>query len=203
MSCACLAPISPESAGGAVAPRGRTERTWARASGKLPARSLAPFECGGDFAEREIEHVVQQEGSPLERRQPVQHQQQRYGQILGQLGAAVGREGRGVDNRLRQPGTDVFFMPRARRSQYIEANPRRRGHQKRPRVRHFAAVGRMPAQAGLLHRILGVGDRAKHAVCETEQAAAVRLEARGRIRHRARGTHDVRSATSPGAGTRP
>src|SRR5215213_6637298 len=47
----------------------------------------------------------------------------------------------------------------------------------------------MPAQVRLLHRILGVGHRPKHAVCETEQAPAVRLKARGRIRHRASGSH--------------
>jgi len=83
-------------------------------SGKLPARSLAPLQHRGHFAEREIEHVVQQEGRPLERRQPVERQEQRDGQILGQLRAAVGRERCRVDNRLRQPWTDVLLTPCAR-----------------------------------------------------------------------------------------
>ena len=45
---------------------------------KLPARSLAPVQCRGHFTEREIEHLVQQEGSPLERREPVKRQKKRY-----------------------------------------------------------------------------------------------------------------------------
>ena len=171
------------------------------AGGKLPARRLAPLQCRGHFAEREIEHVVQQEGSPLERRQPVERQEQRDGQILGQLRAAVGRERCRVDNRLRQPGTDVLLAPCARRGQHVETNSRRRGHEKRSRVRHFVAVGRMPAQVRLLHRVLGVGHRPEHAVGETEQAPAVRLEARGRIRHRARGAHAVRTASGGAAGS--
>ena len=52
------------------------------AGGKLPARHLASFQYRGDFAEREIEHVVQQESCTLERRQPVKDQEQRDGQIL-------------------------------------------------------------------------------------------------------------------------
>jgi hypothetical protein len=42
---------------------------------KLPARSLVPLQCLGHFAEREIEYVMQQEGSALERRQPVERQE--------------------------------------------------------------------------------------------------------------------------------
>jgi hypothetical protein len=59
------------------------------------------------------------------------------------------------------------------------------------------------SQVRLLHRVLGVSHRPKHAVCETEQAPTVRLEACGRIRHRALGAHGVRTPTSAGAGTRP
>ncbi len=81
---------------------GRAE--WSRLAhvrGQLPARSLAPLQCRSHFAEREIEHVVQQEGSALERRQSVGRQEQRHGQILGQLRAAVGRERCRINNRLR------------------------------------------------------------------------------------------------------
>jgi hypothetical protein len=129
MSCACFVSI-PRT-------RRRGDAAWSYcahvrpcAGGQLPARRLAPLQCGGHFAEREIEDIVQQEGSPLERRQPVERQEQRYRQILGQLRATVGRERCGVDNRLRQPGTDVLLAPRTRRSEHAETNPRRRGHEK-------------------------------------------------------------------------
>jgi hypothetical protein len=49
------------------------------ARGELPARRLATLQCRADFAEREIEHVVEQEGSALERRQLVEEEEQRDG----------------------------------------------------------------------------------------------------------------------------
>src|SRR6516164_6909784 len=94
----------------------RTRRLWgsaawsycahvsACAGRKLPARGLTPLQCRRHFAEREIEHVVQQEGSPFQRRHPLKCQQQRYGQILCQFCAVVGRERCCVENRLWQPG---------------------------------------------------------------------------------------------------
>jgi hypothetical protein len=88
------------------------------AGGKLPARSLAPLQRRPHFAEGELEHVVQQEGRALERRQPVERQEQRNGQILGQLRAAVGRERCRIDDRLGQPGTDVLRAARAPTSAY-------------------------------------------------------------------------------------
>jgi hypothetical protein len=88
------------------------------AGGKLLARRLAPLECRGDFAEREIKHVVQQEGCALERRQLVEDQEQRDGQIFSQFRAAVGRKRGRVNNRLRQPRTDVLLAARAPKSAY-------------------------------------------------------------------------------------
>src|ERR671911_2715029 len=56
------------------APRRRGRATWSRvahvrtcAGGKLAARRFVPLQCRGYFIEREIEHVVQQEGGSLER----------------------------------------------------------------------------------------------------------------------------------------
>src|SRR5262249_3328551 len=87
--------------------RRRGRAAWPRcthvracAGGKLPARGFAALECCGYFAEREIEHIVQQEGCPLERREPVERQEQRNRQILGQLCTGVGRERCCVENRL-------------------------------------------------------------------------------------------------------
>ena len=73
-------------------------------------------------------------------------------------------------------------------------NPVRRSHEKRARVRHLVAIRRMPAQVGLLHRVLRISHRREHAVGETKQTPPVGLEARGRIRHCACGAHAVRTA---------
>jgi len=66
------------------------------ASRKLPACGLAPLQCGGNLAKGEIEHVVQQKRSPLERRQPVECHEQRNGQVLGKIRSAVGCERCGI-----------------------------------------------------------------------------------------------------------
>src|SRR5262249_6502117 len=125
-------------------------------------------------------------------RQLVEDQEQRDGQILSQFRAPVGRERCRVNNRLRQPRADVLLAPGASRRQHVETNPRRRGHEKCPRVRHSVAVGRMPAQVCLLPRALGPSHGPEQGVGEPEQAPPVRLEARGRIRHCARGAHVIR-----------
>jgi hypothetical protein len=100
--------------------------------GKLPARRLAPLQCAGHFAEGEIEHVVQEERCAFERRQPIERQQQRHRQVLGQLGAAVGRERRCVHDWLRQPRADILLVAGASRRQHVETDSRRRCHQKSP-----------------------------------------------------------------------
>src|SRR5262245_52009423 len=81
----------------------------ARASGKLPACCLTAIDRRRDVAEREVEHVMQQESSALERRQSLERQEQRDGEVLGQLGVTVGRERGRVDDRLRQPWADVLL----------------------------------------------------------------------------------------------
>src|SRR5262249_32636409 len=88
--------------------------TCAGARGKLTAGRLAPLQRLGYLTEREIEHVVEQEGSALEWRQPVEGQQQRKRQVLGQLRASVRSKGSGVEYRLREPLTDVCLAARAR-----------------------------------------------------------------------------------------
>jgi hypothetical protein len=59
---------------------------------------------------------VQQEGARSSGDRPVERQEQRDGQILGEFRAAVGRERCRVDNWLWQPGTDVLLGRRAPRS---------------------------------------------------------------------------------------
>src|SRR5581483_5004424 len=81
--------------------RGTNTRTGAR--GKLSAGSFAPRQHLGHFAERKIEHIVQQKGSALERRQPLENQKQSNRQILGQFRVTVGSERGRVGYRLRQP----------------------------------------------------------------------------------------------------
>jgi hypothetical protein len=58
---------------------------------------------------------VQQKRCALERRQAIERQQQRNGEVFGQLGAAVRSERCRIDDRLRQPRTDVLLPAHAGR----------------------------------------------------------------------------------------
>src|SRR5262245_59074444 len=104
---------------------------YSAARGKLAAGRLAPLQRIRYFAEREIEHVVEQEGSSLEWRQPVEGQQQRKRQVFGQLRASVWSKGSGVEDRFGEPLADVCLAACARRFQHVEAKPRRGRHEKR------------------------------------------------------------------------
>ena len=170
---------------------------------KLPTRGLTPLQCRRHFAEREIEHLVQQEGSPLQRRQPLQCQQQRYGQILCQsvrssgASAAVSGTGSGSQGPTyssRRARADVSI---SRQIRVVVVIRNALGSETWSRS---AACQRRYVSCTA---VLGVSHRPKHAVCETEQAPPVRLESRGWIRSRACGAHGVRTAISAGAGTRP
>ena len=74
----------------------------ARPGGELPAGHGAAADGGGDFLEAEAEDVVQQEGGALQRRQALQRQHQRQGDV-------VGLRLRLLDQRLGQPGADIGF----------------------------------------------------------------------------------------------
>jgi hypothetical protein len=53
-------------------------------------------------------------------------------------------------------------------------------------VRHFVAIGGVPAKIRVLHGVLSLGDRTEHTICQAKQATPVRLEAERRIHHEAR-----------------
>ena len=181
-SCACFASIEPDGPCADAAPAGRdVAHTRSGAAGELTARRLVAAQRVRHLREGIVEHVVQQKRRALERREPIERQQQRDRQILGELGLRIGRERSGVGDRIRQPRPDILLTPHTRRLQHVETNARRRRRQKRPRVRDAGAIGVVPAQVGFLDGVLGLGHRAKHAIRQSEQTPPVRLEARGWI----------------------
>jgi hypothetical protein len=161
---------------GARGPRFAHARS--RAARQLAASRLAPAQRLGHLRERVVEHVVQQKRSALERREPVQRQQQRDGQIFRHLGLRIGCKPRRVGDRIGQPRPDILLPAHSRRLQHVQTDPRRRRDQKRPRLHDALAIGVVPAQVGLLHGVLGFCHRSEHAIRQPEQAPPVRLEAR-------------------------
>ncbi len=86
----------------------------AGAAGELAAgRGLAADRLG-DRIELHPEHVMQQEGRPFQRRQPLQRDHQRQDQVVGGLLLL------GIEERLGQPWSDIGRAPAPRGFQLVQ-----------------------------------------------------------------------------------
>ena len=167
-----------------AAARGRRRRSGAAPRTRRRAR-LASCRAAvgravddlGDLVERHAEHVVQHEGEPLGRRQRLEHDEQREADRVGEQRLLLG-VGLVVDahDRLGQPAADVVLAPRAPRAQHVEAHAPDDRREPAAEVRHGRRVGAAQAQPRLLHRVLGLADRAEHPVGDRPQVRPVRLE---------------------------
>ena len=125
-----------------------------------------------------------QEGGAFQWRQAFQRQHQRDREVLRIIVGAFGGERGAVEHRFGKPGSHVILVPRPRRFELIQAQPRDGPGQKGARIVDRQAIRLMPTQVGLLHDVLGLGQRTEHPVGEPGQMAAMRLEAGGRILER-------------------
>ncbi len=114
---------------------------------------------------------MQQESGALLRRQPVEREQKRKGEIVGEFGRSFRRKAVGVEHRLGKPGTDIDFPLRLGAFEPIETEPRHDRDEKRFRIAHVLGI-REP-QIGVLHHIFGVASAAEHAIGEPEQPSPV------------------------------
>ena len=158
--------------------RGRASRTWVRARAASWRQAAGSRSIGGrDLVESQPEHIVQQEGGALERRQAFQRQHQRQGDVFLLVL---------FDDGIGKPGADIGLALVPRGFELIETQPRDRAAQERLGLAHLAAIGLHPADEGLLHHVLGVGDRAEHAVGDAHELRTQRVESRrcvlGRVR---------------------
>ena len=104
---------------------------------------------GRDLLEVEPEHVVQQEHRPFDRRQRLEHHEERDRQRLEVLGLLLGRRLGVGDDRLREPRPDVALPSHPRRAQVVDREPRRDLGEERLRLPDLAAVERAAgARAG-------------------------------------------------------
>jgi hypothetical protein len=118
---------------------------------------------------------VQQEARALERRQPFEQHDQGHGNIVGEIAGSLCVEGL-IDHRLRQPLADIKLAPRRGRFHPVETQSRHHRAEIAPRLDDRGAVGRMPAQIGILHHVLGLGAGTEHAIGKTDERASMRLE---------------------------
>ena len=149
--------------------RSRLADVSARTRSELAAGRRVTLDGRGDLVEVQPEHVVQQEGRPLERRKTFQRKHQRQGDVFLFLL---------FDDGIGKPGADIRLALTSRRFQLIETEARDRAPQERLGFAYLAAVGLHPADEGLLHNILGVRDGAEHAVGHAHELWTQRVETR-------------------------
>lgn len=89
----------------------------ARAHGQLAHGRRIAVERLRDLRQRHVEHVVQQEGGALQRREPFEREHQGEGQVVGDVLGRVDR----AEQRLGQPTADIGLAPRPCRFHLVEA----------------------------------------------------------------------------------
>jgi hypothetical protein len=146
-------------------------------AGELPGRLWRPSDDRGDFLEGHSEHVVQYEGQPFGRSQRFEYHEQREPDGVGEhrflLGVGFGVE---ADDRFGEPAADVVLLARAARPQDVEADAADDGGEPAAEVGDRLGVGTAQSQPGLLEGVIGVAERAEHAVGDCPQVRPVLLE---------------------------
>ena len=152
-----------------------------RPAGQFAGGFWRPLDDRCDLVERNREHVVQDERQSFRRCQGVQNHEQRHSDRVGQHRLMLGIDvADGVDDGIRHLGDELFRWPSPAASQGVQADPCHHGRQPRVEVVHLAGVDAGQPQPRFLHGILGVDDRAQHAVGHRTQMRPGGLESRSR-----------------------
>jgi len=114
---------------------------------------------------------VKQERGALQRRQPVQRQQEREGKIIREFGRRFRRKAVRIEHRFRQPGADIDLALHFGALQTVEAKPRHDRDEKSLGVPDILGAGE--AQIGVLHHVLGVAAAAEHAIGKPKQPPTI------------------------------
>ena len=120
---------------------------------------------------------MQDERQPFRRRQRVEDDEQREADRIRQQ-RLVFRVVPAVDadDRLGQPRPRVLLSARVAGPEHVEADTRDDGREPPAEVVDRGALGPVQAKPGLLHRVLGLADRAEHPVRDGIETRAVTLE---------------------------
>ena len=145
-----------------------------RPPGELPHRGLGPVHDPSDLLVGLAERFAQDEHRPLERRQRLEHDEQRHLHRVGKL-HAFGRV-RFERDRLRQPRTHVGLPPPLLASEPVDREPGRDLRQVRARIVDRSAIDVTPPEPRILHHVLGLADTTEQPVRDGLQVPPVSLE---------------------------
>ena len=139
----------------------------ARPRRELTAGGRVALDGSSDLFEAQSKHIMQQEGGAFERGEPLHGQHQRECDVFPFFL---------LDDRIRKPGADIGLALELRRFELIETKPRHHPAKERLGLTDVSAINPHPADEGLLHHVLGVRHGAQHAIGDTHQARAQRIE---------------------------
>ena len=161
--------------------RGRLLHLAAGATGQLTRGGRRPVEDRGDLLERDGEAVVQDERHPFRRGQRLQHGHQRHAHGVGEQRLVLGLHSVGpVDDGVGHVDLQRLVGMGAAGAQDVEADAGHHGRQPRSEVLDLVGHGALQPQPGLLHGVVGLGDRAEHPVADRLQPNAVLFELLGK-----------------------
>ena len=149
----------------------------AGAGDQLPRVGLAHGEHVCDLPVGVVERLAEHVGGSLDGGKLLQEREhcapERFGPLRGECGI-----GFGVD-RLWEPRADVGLATRSGRLADVDRESRRGGGKKGGGVPYLAAIGALPAHPRVLHHVVRFRGTLEHAVGDTEETRADRLERGG------------------------
>ena len=171
-----------EAAAGPAVGRGRdgVRRRGAQAvpgpAGQLLGRGRRTVKYRADLLEGHGEDVVQDEREPLGRRQRVQDDQQGDADGIGQDRVLGGIIVDPRDDRVGHVRVQRVLAASRPGAQHVQAHAGHDGGEPRAQVPDVAGVRSGQTQPGLLHRVVGLVQRAEHAVGHRAQVRPVLLK---------------------------
>src|SRR5581483_5496299 len=131
-----------------------------------------------DLVERHREHVVQDECEPLGRSERLEHDVEGEADAVGDQSLVLGaRTIVQRHDRLRHPRADEVLAARAAGAEHVEADAAHDRRQPRTEVLDGRLVGAAEPDPRFLHGVVGLVDRAEHAVGDPPQLRPFVLEA--------------------------
>ena len=152
----------------------------ARPARELPRRGRRATDERGDLLEGHGEQIVEHERHALGGSELLEHDQERDPDRVGEQRLLLGIDRGGLDHGLlRQLLRERVLGAGPARAQHVQAHPGDDGRQPPSQVLDLARVGAAQPQPGLLDGVLGLGERAQHAVGHGPQVGSSLLERGG------------------------
>src|SRR5262249_12318337 len=135
--------------------------------GELTTGGRIALDGGSYLVKPQSKHIMQQEGSAFERREPLHCEQQRECDVFPFFL---------LHDRIGKPGADISFTLELCRFQLIETKPCDHPAKERLGLADLFAINPHPPDEGLLLHDLGDRYRAQHAIGDTQEARAQRIK---------------------------